>query len=145
MKPFGELSRFRSWAQRFKEEFSPPDAQRFEKALEAMRFGGRKERLLDERVYYWTNFCAEYTYRLFNSFKDLNDNELCFVFYALGKLLVPLFLHERGVCSEAFSKLSKDEQEKAVLEELNSLLENQIIGILQSLPYLNLNSSKNPP
>ncbi|MEN3033613.1 MAG: hypothetical protein ABDH18_01315 [Aquificaceae bacterium] len=141
MRPFEEFFRFKAWSERYKEEFKPPStASRFEKAMEAMRFGGRKERLLDSRVLYWTDFCGNYTYRLFNSFENLTDEELCFVFYVLGKLFIPLLLHERGVCSEAFSKLSEKEQEEAVLEEINAILENKIVGLLQSLPYLNLNS-----
>ncbi|MFN3599246.1 MAG: hypothetical protein ACK4VK_05890 [Aquificaceae bacterium] len=51
-----------------------------------------------------------------------------------------MLLHEKGVKSEAFKGLSKEEQERAVQEELEVVWENHLIRILQILPFLSLNS-----
>ncbi|MCS7285483.1 MAG: hypothetical protein NZ527_07165, partial [Hydrogenobacter thermophilus] len=71
----------------------------------------------------------------------LSDEELSFLFYCLGKLFVPLLLHEKGVKSESFKALSKEEQESAVSDVLDTIWENHIIRILQVLPYMGLKES----
>jgi len=77
----------------------------------------------------------------------LSDIELAFVFWSLGKLFVPLLMHEKGVKSESFKKLSGEEQEEAVMDELNTLWETQLTLILQALQFLDLKSISNqkPP
>ena len=57
------------------------------------------------------------------------------------KVFVPLLLHERGVKSESFKSLPTEEQEKAVMEELEVIRENHLIRVLQILPYLGLSSN----
>ncbi len=53
----------------------------------------------------------------------------------IGKVFVPLLLHKRGVKSEAFKGLSKEEQERVVQEELEVVWENHLIRILQILSF----------
>ena len=105
-----------------------------------MYVGGVERRVEDEEIRGWTNWAAVKTYRTFNGFPILSDLEVAFVFYAIGKLFVPLLLHERGVKSEVFKRLSKEEQEEAVLEELDTIWETQLTLILQALKLLDLNS-----
>lgn len=157
--PFQELHRFLSWKERFlkdyeriensdleviKEEIKDlwdeePD-ERLLKAIRSMYVGGMEHRVEDPEIRRWTNWAAIKTYRTFNRFPVLSDIELAFVFYAIGKLFVPLLLHERGVKSEAFKRLSKEEQEEAVFEELDTIWETQLTLILQALEFLDLKS-----
>ncbi|NPA32731.1 MAG: DUF3467 domain-containing protein [Aquificae bacterium] len=166
MTPFRELQRFIHWKERFLRDYeridrgeldairrevesllgSAPD-DRLLIALRAMYVGGMERRVEDEEVRYWTNWAGVRTYETFNRFPHLSDAELAFVFWALGKLFVPLLLHERGVKSESFKRLTKEEQEDAVLDELDTLWETQLTLILQALSFLDLKSisRKNPP
>lgn len=116
-----------------------PD-DRLLKAIRSMYVGGMEHRVEDEEIRRWTNWAAIKTYKTFNGFPNLSDIELSFVFYSIGKLFVPLLLHERGVKSEAFKKLSEEEQEEAVFEELDTIWETQLTLILQSLELLDLKS-----
>ncbi|MCX8164955.1 MAG: DUF3467 domain-containing protein [Aquificaceae bacterium] len=109
-------------------------------AIISMHVGGHQRRLEDPDIEYWTNWAGIKTYRTFNSFPQLSERELAFVFYAIGKVFVPLLLHERGVKSESFKNLTPEEQEKAVMEELEVVWENHLIRILQVIPFLALNS-----
>lgn len=111
------------------------------KAVLSMHVGGYEKRLEDPDVRYWANWAGLKTYRTFNTFPQLSEIELSFLFYALGKVFVPLLLHERGVRSELFKRLTPEEQEKAVLEELEVIWENHLIRILQIIPFLDLNST----
>ncbi len=157
--PFQEVKRFITWKEKFvkdldrienadlssiREEIKDlwegdPD-ERVLKAVRSMYVGGMERRVEDPEVRAWTNWGAVKTYRTFNGFPGLTDIEVCFVFYCLGKLFVPLLLHERGVKSETFKRLSKEEQEEAVLDELDTLWETQITLILQALQLLDLKS-----
>lgn len=155
--PFQELHRFINWKERFLRDYEKiersdldvirkeikdlwdgePD-ERLLKAIRSMYVGGMERRVEDEEIRRWTNWAAIKTYRTFNGFPILSDIELAFVFYAIGKLFVPLLLHERGVKSEAFKRLSREEQEEAVFEELDTIWETQLTLILQALEFLKL-------
>lgn len=157
--PFKELHRFLNWKERFLRDYEKiekgelekireevrlllgeePDT-RLLKALRSMYVGGMEHRVEDEEVRYWTNWAGVKTYKTFNRFPLLSDIELAFVFWALGKLFVPLLLHERGVKSEPFKHLSKEKQEEAVLDELDTIWETQLTLILQALQFLDLKS-----
>ncbi len=157
--PFHELHRFINWKEKFlrdyekieksdldliKEEIKDlwdeePD-ERLLKAIRSMYVGGMERRVEDEEIRRWTNWAAVKTYKTFNRFPILSDIELAFVFYAIGKLFVPLLLHERGVKSEAFKRLPREEQEEAVFEELDTIWETQLTLILQALEFLDLKS-----
>jgi len=110
--------------------------ERLLKALASMYVGGYEKRLEDEDVRYWTNWAGIKTYKTLGGFPQLSDVELSFLFYAVGKLFVPLLLHEKGVKSESFKRLSPKEQEEAVSEVLDVIWENHLIRILQILPSL---------
>jgi hypothetical protein len=157
--PFHELHRFLGWKERFledygellKEDLTPlrddlvretgeEPERRMLLALRAMYRGGKEERLKDPDVKKWTDWAFLKTYKTFNGFPGLSDPELAFVFYGIGKLFVPLLLHQRGVRSEGFKKLSREEQEEAVFEELDTIWETQLTLILQALSFLGLNS-----
>ncbi len=103
-----------------------------------MYIGGMEHRIKDEEIRYWTNWAGIKTYKTFNGFPGLSDKQLNFLFYAVGKLYVPLLLHERGVKSESFKSLSTQDQEKAVTDELEVIWENHLIRILQVIGYLDL-------
>ncbi len=157
--PFHEIHKFMGWKDRFlkdyekiedsdlevlREELKPlwegePD-ERLLKAVRSMYVGGMERRVEDEEIRKWTNWSAIKTYKTFNGFPILSDLELAFVFYAIGKLFVPLLMHERGVKSEAFKKLPVEDQEEAVFEELDTIWETQLTLILQSLQFLDLKS-----
>ncbi|SHK45633.1 DUF3467 domain-containing protein [Thermocrinis minervae] len=159
--PFKDLTRYIEWKERFLEDYGkireedlktieedirdlfPNPERRLLLALRSMYLGGMEKRVEDEEIRRWTNFAGVETYRTFNSFPHLSDLELAFVFYAIGKIFVPLLLHERGVKSESFKRLSKEDQEKAVMDELDVIWENHLIRVLQILPYLDLNSTSN--
>jgi hypothetical protein len=157
--PFKELYRYLGWKDRFLEDYekilnsdlgfiaeelkelgidSPED--RLLKAVRSMYVGGMEHRVEDPEIRRWTNWAALKTYKTFNSFPNLNDTELSFVFYAIGKLFVPLLMHKRGVKSESFKRLSPKEQEDAVLDELDTIWETQLTLILQALQFMNLRS-----
>ena len=157
--PFQEVRKFLSWKERFlrdyerilssdlssvkeelKDDFGEVPEERLLTAIRAMYVGGMEERVEDKEVRSWTNWAGLKTYRTFNGFPNLSDIEVAFVFYALGKLFVPLLLHQRGVKSEAFKALSREDQEEAVFEELDTLWETQLTLILQALQLLELNS-----
>lgn len=157
--PHGEFLRYEGWKERFLEDYQkisskelkaveeevinlyPEADERLLKALISMYVGGYERRVEDPEIRYWTNWAGVKTYRTFNKFPMLSDLELAFVFYGIGKVFVPLLLHERGVKSEAFKALSSEEQEKAVMEELEIIWENHLIRLLQVLPYLGLSST----
>ncbi len=157
--PHQEFIRYLGWKERFLEEYSsisskdtegikkevselyPKPDERLLKALVSMYAGGYEKRLEDPLVRYWTNWAGVKTYKTFNTFPNLSDVELAFLFYSMGKIFVPLLLHERGVKSQAFQELSKEEQEKAVQEELDVIWENHLIRILQVLPLLGFSST----
>ncbi len=160
--PFQELQRYMNWKERFLKDYEKIEGSELElikeeirslmeeepdkrllKAVRSMYVGGMERRVEDEEIRRWTNWAAVKTYRTFNGFPILSDIELSFVFYSIGKLFVPLLMHERGVKSEAFKKLSKEEQEEAVFEELDTIWETQLTLILQALQFLDLNSIKN--
>ncbi len=122
------------------EEMYPEQEERLFKALISMYVGGYEKRLEDPEIRYWTNWAGIKTYRTFNGFPQLSDMELAFAFYAMGKVFVPLLLHEKGVKSKSFKGLSQEEQEKAVMEELEVIWENHLIRVLQILPFLGFNS-----
>jgi len=156
MTPFKELQRFINWKERFLKDYGrikesygelkeevrtalgkePED--RFLLALKSFYVGGMERRLKDPAVRRWAFWGARKTYETFNGFPLLSEKELPFVFWGLGKLFVPLLLHERGVKSEAFRRLSPEEQEEAVLEELDTLWETQLTLILQAVRFLEL-------
>ncbi len=156
--PFFELQKFLRWKERFLQDYSKiesgdlekireevkeflgeePD-ERLLKAIRSMYVGGMETRVEDPEIRRWTNWAGVKTYKTFNKFPNLSDIELAFVFYAIGKLFVPLLLHERGVKSEPFKRLSPKEQEEAVLDELDTIWETQLTLILQALQFLNLN------
>lgn len=157
--PFKEFHRFMNWKDKFlndyeKIESSDLDLMRDEvrellgrepddrllKAVRSMYVGGMERRVEDPEIRRWTNWAAVKTYKTFNEFPILSDTELAFVFYSIGKLFVPLLMHERGVKSEAFRRLSQEEQEEAVLDELDTIWETQLTLILQALQFLDLNS-----
>lgn len=156
--PHQEFIRYSAWKDRFLEAYNSIEAkdvesigkeiyalypeadERFLRALLSMYVGGYERRVEDPEIRHWTNWAAVETYRTFNAFPNLSDVELAFLFYGLGKLFVPLLLHERGVKSESFKRLSKEEQEAAVREELNVLWENHLIRMLQVLPFFGLGS-----
>jgi hypothetical protein len=151
IKPFQEFSRYAEWKERFLKEqerikkiqsevFNVQD-QRLSKAMASMYVGGLEQRLRDEEIKRWTDWAVDKTYRTFNTFPQLSDLELSFLFYCLGKLFVPLLLHEKGVKSESFKNLSEEEQENAVSEVLDTIWENHLIRILQIIPYVGLNST----
>jgi len=144
-----ELRRLLRWKERFLKEYpaelphgvrklSPLKEGRFLLALAHFVKGGREERLREEEVLRWALFGAKETYETFGGFKSLSEKELSFTFWVLGKLFVPLLLHERGVLSEAFRSLREEEKERAVREELESLWETQLPLILSSLEFLGL-------
>ncbi len=116
--------------------------ERLLQAVRAFQVGGGERRLEDPNVRYWANWAALKTYETFNRFPHLSDAELAFVFYALGKLFVPLLLHDRGVRSPAFGALPPEEKESAVLEELDTLWETQLPLLLRALQLLELNSMR---
>ncbi|WP_457600782.1 DUF3467 domain-containing protein [Hydrogenivirga sp.] len=157
--PFKELHRFMNWKDRFLKDYERIESSDLElirsevkellgeepddrllRAVRSMYVGGMERRVEDPEIRSWTNWAAVKTYRTFNGFPTLSDLELAFVFYAVGKLFVPLLLHDRGVKSEAFKKLSREEQEEAVFEELDTIWETQLTLILQALQFLGLNS-----
>ncbi len=157
--PFQELHRFMNWKDRFlknyekieqtdldvikeeiKEIWDEESDDRLLKAIRSMYVGGMEQRVEDPDIRRWTNWAAVKTYKTFNRFPILSDIELAFVFYSIGKLFVPLLMHERGVKSESFKKLSKEEQEEAVFEELDTIWETQLTLILQALQFLDLKS-----
>jgi hypothetical protein len=159
--PFKEVKRFLLWRDKFLEDLAKieggdleplrseikdltgedPDT-RLLKAIKSMYVGGMERRLEDPWVRRWALWGGLKTYETFNGFPGLEERELCFVFYSLGKIFIPLLLHERGVRSEAFRKLSREDQEKAVLEELDTIWETQLTLILQSLQFLDLRSTR---
>lgn len=151
MRPFQEFTRYTEWKDRFlkdrdriKElELEEPKCEdpRISKAIVSMYVGGLEHRLLDEDVKRWTDWAGKKTYKTFNGFPQLSDEELSFLFYCLGKLFVPLLLHEKGVKSESFKALDQSKQEYAVSEVLDTIWENHIIRILQILPYVDLKST----
>jgi len=141
LKDYGEISS--RDLEQLAEEIAglyPDRDERLFKALISMYVGGYEKRLEDPEVRYWTNWAGIKTYKTFNGFPHLSDRELAFAFYSIGKVFVPLLLHERGVKSESFKKLSPEEQEKAVMEELEIIWENHLIRVLQILPFLELSS-----
>ena len=149
--PFQEFFRYAQWKERFLKDyeeinskdlsllesslqgFDVEKTERLLKALASMYVGGYEKRLEDEDVRYWTNWAGIKTYKTFGGFPQLSDLELSFLFYAVGKLFVPLLLHEKGVKSESFKRLSPKEQEDAVSEVLDVIWENHLIRILQIL------------
>ncbi len=158
--PFQEIHRFINWKERFlkdyerieqgdldsireevKELLGEEPNERLLKAVRSMYVGGMERRVEDPQIRRWTNWAAVKTYKTFNGFPLLSDIELSFVFYAIGKLFVPLLLHERGVKSEAFNRLSPEEQEEAVFDELDTIWETQLTLILQALQFLDLKST----
>jgi hypothetical protein len=116
--------------------FDVEKTERLLRSLASMYAGGYEKRLEDEEVRFWTNWAGIKTYKTFGGFPQLSDLELSFLFYAVGKLFVPLLLHEKGVKSESFKRLSPKEQEDAVSEVLDVIWENHLIRILQILPSL---------
>ena len=153
------LRRFILWRKRFLEDWDPSDTdtrlledlrsilgkepeERLLMAVSALRAGGGMWRLEDPEVRFWAVRGAVETYRAFNGFPHLSEEELAFVFYALGKLFVPLLMHERGVRSERFKSMSPAEREKAVLAELDTLWETQLPLILRALQLLGLKSMR---
>ncbi len=157
--PFQEVKRFANWKEKFLEDLEKIERadlsrireeirelleeepeERLLKAVKALHVGGMERRVEDPEVRRWANWGAVKTYKTFNGFPNLSDTELYFVFYGLGKLFVPLLLHERGVKSEPFKRLSKEEQEEAVLDELDTLWETQLTLILQAVDLLDLKS-----
>ncbi len=156
--PHYEFIRYENWKEQFLKDYEkitlreledlakemekiyPEAEERFLRAMLSMYLGGYEKRLQDPEVRYWTNWAGAKTYKTFNKFPQLSDIEVSFLFYSIGKVFVPLLLHERGVKSEAFKGLSKEEQEKVVQEELEVVWENHLIRILQVLPFLSLNS-----
>jgi len=92
---------------------------------EFFRYGEWKERFLRE----YENIESKVRY-----LRESEINKL--LFYSLGKIFVPLLLHEKGVKSESFKALSPEEQEKAVSDVLDTVWENHFIRILQILPSL---------
>ncbi|ADC89220.1 hypothetical protein Thal_0586 [Thermocrinis albus DSM 14484] len=141
--PYAEFIRYIEWRDRYLKECEelPPFQDRFLRALECMYVGGVKQRTEDPEVKHWADWAALKTYRHFNGFPHLSDKELMFVFYVLGKLLIPLLLHEKGVKSESFKALSLQDQEKAVEDVLDTIWEQNIIRLLQILPQMDLNST----
>ncbi|MCS7262920.1 MAG: DUF3467 domain-containing protein [Aquificaceae bacterium] len=152
--PHHEFIRYESWKEQFLRDYpliATKEAQELEdlqaegrllRAILSMHVGGHERRLEDPDVRHWANWAGLKTYRTFNAFPQLSEVELCFVFYALGKLFVPLLLHERGVRSEPFKRLSPQEQEQAVMQELEVIWENHLIRILQIIPFLDLSRSR---
>ncbi|MFN4319354.1 MAG: hypothetical protein ACK4FY_02585 [Aquificaceae bacterium] len=156
--PHYEFIRYENWKEQFLKDYGrikareledlareireayPEAEERFLKAMLCMYLGGYERRVQDPEVRYWTNWAGIKTYKAFNKFPQLSDVEVSFLFYSIGKVFVPLLLHERGVKSEAFKGLSKEEQERAAQEELEVVWENHLIRILQVLPFLSLNS-----
>lgn len=157
--PHQEFIKYKNWESKFLEDYQlitskeleelradmekvcPEPDDRLLRALIAMGVGGYEKRLEDPEVKYWTYWAGLKTYNTFNRFPQLSDVELAFLFYAMGKLFVPLLLHERGVKSESFKGLSMQDKEKAVMDELEVIWENHLIRILQILPFLSLNSN----
>ena len=155
--PYQELHRFLSWKERFLQDYEKIEQSdldlikeeikdlwegksddRLLKAIRSMYVGGMEKRVEDPEIRKWTNWAGVKTYKTFNGFPQLSDRELSFVFYAIGKLFVPLLLHQRGVKSEPFKRLSKEEQEEAVFDELDTIWETQLTLILQALQFLDL-------
>ncbi len=153
------LRRLILWRKRFLRDWDPSDAdahllkdlrrilgeepeERLLMAVSALRAGGGAWRLKDPEVRFWAVRGAVETYRAFNGFPHLSGEELAFVFYGLGKLFVPLLMHERGVRSESFKSMSPTEREDAVLEELDTLWETQLPLILRALQLLGLKSMR---
>ncbi|MCS6998318.1 MAG: hypothetical protein RMH93_05245 [Aquificaceae bacterium] len=156
--PHYEFIRYEGWKEQFLKDYDlivskgleglqeeirdlyPEVEERLLRALLSLHVGGYEKRLEDREVRYWTNWAGLKTYRTFNSFPQLSELELAFLFYAMGKVFVPLLLHERGVKSESFKRLTPEEQERAVMEELEVIWENHLIRLLQIIPFLDLNS-----
>lgn len=154
-----EFIRYQNWKDRFLEDYGKvikekadaviKDAERagqkpdirLERALISMYVGGYEKRIEDPDIKRWTDWAGYRTYSTFNGFPQLSGMELSFLFYSLGKVFVPLLLHERGVKSESFKQLSPEEQEKAVVEELDVIWENHLIRILQIMPFLGFSES----
>ncbi|WP_448587502.1 hypothetical protein [Thermocrinis sp.] len=152
--PFHEFFRYVEWKERFLRDYEsikerdtsqlkrelrelyPQVDERLTKALLCMHVGGFEKRLEDEEVRHWTHWAFAKTCKTFGGFSQLSERELCFIFYSLGKLFVPLLMHEKGVKSESFKALSREDQEKAVSDVLDTLWENHLIRILQILPSL---------
>ena len=131
MTPFKELQRFINWKERFLRDYEKikqgeldrireevrnllgeePD-NRLLKALRSMYVGGMEHRVEDEEIRYWTNWAGVKTYETFNRFPLLSDIELSFVFWALGKLFVPLLMHERGVSQNLSKNLTGKNKRK---------------------------------
>ena len=157
--PFKELYRYLGWKDRFEKDYEKilnsdldfiakelrtlgidnPD-DRLLRAVRSMYVGGMERRVEDEEIRRWTNWAAVKTYRTFNGLPNLTDKELAFAFYSIGKLFVPLLMHERGVKSESFKKLPKEEQEEAVFDELDTIWETQLTLILQAIQFMDLKS-----
>ena len=141
--PFQEFTRYSEWKERFLKDRDRikeinPKPSRLSEAIAAMYVGGLEHRTQDEEIRRWTDWAGEKTYRTFNGFPELSNEELSFLFYCLGKLFVPLLLHEKGVKSESFKALTQEEQESAVSDVLDTIWENHLIRILQILPYMDL-------
>ncbi|WP_029551513.1 hypothetical protein [Thermocrinis jamiesonii] len=152
--PFREFFRYAEWKERFLKEYEairskdysiyeseikklyPEAEERSLRALVCMYVGGYEKRLEDEDVRFWANWAFVKTYKTFGGLRQLSEKELCFLFYSMGKLFVPLLLHEKGVKSESFKALSREEQERAVSDVLETVWENHFIRILQILPSL---------
>ncbi len=153
--PFRELYRYLGWKDRFLKDYEriinsdlsfihnelkelgvEKINDRLLRAVRSMYVGGMEHRVEDEEIRKWTNWAAVKTYDTFNGFPNLNDTELSFAFYSIGKLFVPLLMHERGVKSEPFKKLSREEQEEVVFDELDTIWETQLTLILQAIQFM---------
>ncbi len=157
--PHYDFIKYKRWKEQFIRDFSKITPEKKERALKelenlypqgnerlamamlSMYLGGYERRIEDPEVKHWTNWACVKTYETFNTFPKLSDIELSFLFYAIGKVFIPLLLHERGVKSQSFKALPLEEQERVVMEELEVVWENHLIKLLQILPLLDLNSN----
>lgn len=99
--------------------------------------GGIEKRYQDEEIRYWAIWGALKTYETFNGFKHISPNRAMYIFFTLGRHYIPTLLHEKGVKYEAFKKLSKKEQEKAVKEVLDVYWENVVIRAMAFTEHVN--------
>lgn len=156
--PHYDFIKYKRWKEQFIKDFYRITPEKKEKALKElenlypqaderllmavlfMYLGGHEKRIEDPEVRYWATWACIKTYETFNSFPQLSNVALSFLFYAIGKVFIPLLLHERGVKSESFKSLPFQEQERVVMEELEVIWKNHLIKLLQILPLLDLNS-----
>ncbi len=107
-------------------------------AIASAIIGGIESRTKDEETKYWAIWGVLETLKTFNGFPRLSNNQLSYLFFVLGRHFIPVLLHEKGVKSDAFKSLNKDDQIKAVQDVLDINFENVVIRCLQAIEFLHI-------